>query len=278
MDLSITADYVKSHGCPQPYLQRIATAGFSHVHWAYHYNTDFLYSRCEIEQIAAWLDEYGLKLLDLHASHGVEKNYLSALECERLAGVELIENRMEMAARLGSDVIILHIPAEPGTEADKEVFHTQLRKSLDTLRVSSARHGVRIAAENLFPDNFALLDGLFDEYEADFLGLCYDAGHDNIESGTFEGLRALKERLISVHLHDNQGTADDHNLVFSGTVDWSRLAEILAASTYDKCVSLEVMTWHAACTDEEDFLVQAHAGGRRLSAMIEAARSQSVAG
>ncbi len=44
MDLLITADYVKSKGCPEPYLKRIANAGFSHVHWAYHYNTDFIYS------------------------------------------------------------------------------------------------------------------------------------------------------------------------------------------------------------------------------------------
>ena len=90
--LSLTTDYATvDRGNPSPYLRRIADAGFTHIHWCHHWNTDFVYSRPEIEQIGRWLDEYGLKLLDLHASVGPEKNWYSTNEWERQAGVELVQ-------------------------------------------------------------------------------------------------------------------------------------------------------------------------------------------
>ena len=77
--LSITTDYANiDKGNPSPYLRRIADAGFTHIHWCHHWNTDIVYSCPEIEQISRWLDEYGLELLDLHASVGPEKNWFSA--------------------------------------------------------------------------------------------------------------------------------------------------------------------------------------------------------
>ena len=134
MQLSITADYVTSRGCPEPYLRRIAEAGFIHVHWGYHYHTDFMYSRWEIDRIDRWLHAFGLQVLDLHASAGVE----------------------------------------------------------------------------------------------------------------------------------------------SGTVDWPRLAALIAKSAYRKCVSMEVMTRYAAVREEADFLSRARETGMQLARMIHDAESRSA--
>ena len=101
--LSITTDYVQDFGSPGPYLKRIAEAGFSHIHWCHHWHTDFVYSDPEVDQIAAWMHDYSLQLCDLHASAGVEKSWTSSREYERLAGVELVKNRIAMAARLESE-------------------------------------------------------------------------------------------------------------------------------------------------------------------------------
>jgi sugar phosphate isomerase/epimerase len=51
-------------------------------------------------------------LLDLHGSIGPEKNWASQREYERLAGVELVQNRIEMTAQLGGKVIVMHVPNE----------------------------------------------------------------------------------------------------------------------------------------------------------------------
>lgn len=258
MELSITTDYAQDKGCPEPYLKRIAEAGFTHVHWCHQWNTDFIYSDHEVRQIASWLKQYSLKLLDLHASMGQEKNWASPVEYERLSGVELVRNRIEMTARLGSKAVIMHIPKDPVLD--------QVRKSLDALEADSVKHGVRIAIENgIFRDIRILLS----EYRPGFLGLCYDSGHGNVSGNGLEELEGLKERLISVHLHDNKGPTDEHNLLFSGTIDLPRLAGIIRASSYTGCVSMEVNMKRAAdISDEGEFLAKARETGERFSLLV----------
>lgn len=264
MELSVTTDYAKATGDPSPYLRRIADAGFSHIHWCHHWNTDFLYSKCEIEQIRKWLTDYGLQLLDLHGSVGPEKNWASPREYERLAGVELVRNRIEMTARLEGDVTILHVPGEPGSDP--------LRKSLDELEVLARERGILIAIEN---GNFNVIQEILSEYGRDYLGLCYDAGHGNMEEKGLDHLESLKTRLVSVHLHDNDGAGDQHNPLFSGTVDWPGLARIIAGSAYTKCVSMEVTMANSGIEDEVVFLKHAFEAGTRFSRMIDEQRKAS---
>ena len=205
----------------------------------------------------------GLKLLDLHGSMGREKNWTSEREYERLAGVELVKNRIEMAARLQSDVIIMHVPAWPACDS--------LRRSLDELAEFARERGVRIAIEN---GDFAAIRNLLSEYDQSYLGLCYDSGHGNVGGDGLDQLASLKERLISVHLHDNDGSGDQHNLLFSGTINWERLAGIIAGSAYKKCVSLEVSMRNSGVEDEIEFLGLAFETGIRFSKMIEDAKKK----
>ena len=103
-------------------LREIAEAGFTHIHWCFDWDGDYLYARSEMEQIRSWMDELGLKEKGLHASKGsrrfVEryaeaphgrKDYLSELEPNRIAGVEQIKNRVELVHVLGGKEIVLHM-------------------------------------------------------------------------------------------------------------------------------------------------------------------------
>ena len=257
MELSITTDYATDTGDPSPFLGRIAEAGFSHIHWCHHWSSDFLYSRREIDQIRDWLTEYGLRLLDLHGSVGPEKNWASAREYERRSGVELVRNRLDMAARLGGDAIVMHTPSGPPSDP--------LRRSLDELEGYARSRNVRIALEN---GDFVTIRQLLSDYGCEYLGLCYDAGHGNVERNGLDQLDTLKDRLISIHLHDNDGTGDQHNLLFSGTVDWPRLAGIIEQSAYKKCISMEVIKRDSGIDDEVRFLSRALETGREFTDMV----------
>jgi len=261
--LSMTTDYAASVGDPSPYLRRIADAGFSHVHWCHQWNTDFLYSRHEVQQVAAWLSECGLALLDLHGSVGPEKNWADEEEYRRLAGVDMVKNRLEMTARLGGDVVIMHSGLRGASEEP-------LRRSLDAIQPYARDLGVRIAIEN---GDWALIRRILGEYPPDYVGLCYDSGHGNIPGDGLSELESAKDRLISIHLHDNDGTSDQHRLPFSGTVDWATLAAILARSAYAKCVSMEVGIGNEGIDDEDEFLTKAFEVGLRFSTMVEDARA-----
>lgn len=84
--LAINADYISSHGNPEPRLRQIADAGFSQIHWCHHFGSDYLYSEDEIDQIARWLRSYRLTINDLHASAGEHNHYYSGLKLSAWPG------------------------------------------------------------------------------------------------------------------------------------------------------------------------------------------------
>ena len=265
--LSISTDFAAGTGCPENDLRFIADAGFTHLHWCHQWNTDFLYGDAELAQIETWLRDLALGVIDLHGSHGREKNWVSSREYERLAGVELVENRIAMTARLGADVCIMH--ANPDDDQPYDEFWDQLRRSLDALRATCRERGVRIAVEN---GDLQIIRDILGVYEPEFVGFCYDSGHANKEPDGIAKAEALRHRLISIHLHDNDGDSDQHKPIFSGTIDWPRVAALLADSAYTKCVNMEVEMRCSGFTDKPAFLAHVFDTGERLTAMIQAAR------
>ena len=270
--LAMTTEYVTSRGCPEPYLRRIAEAGFTHIHWGHHFNTDFMYGDSEIEQIAWWLEDYQLSLLNVHGSVGLEKNYSSLLEYERQAGVDLIRNRIDLAARLSASVVILHLPIKPESIGD-EPFWDQVSRSLEDVSRFAFERGVRIAMENRPNDDFLWINMLLHRFDSAFLGVCYDAGHGNIGHCGLGPLDAVKDRLYAIHLHDNDGEGDQHDLPFSGTVAWQKLVPILAASAYRGPVTIE-SNIRGYDMSEEVFLEKAREAGQALDRMIVHARGE----
>jgi sugar phosphate isomerase/epimerase len=267
INLSLTSDYFQSDGDPQPYLKRIAEAGFTYVHWCHEWSTDRIYTSEEINQIKAWFEAYGLKLLNLHGSHGKQRFWVSLDENQRKAGIELVQNRVEMTARLGGEVIIMHIPTTAPAE-QRPAFMDQIRRSLDDIQPFVKAQGIRMALENMIREDFEMLDVLIPEYDPAFLGFCYDSGHANMGGKGIQGLEGLKERLIAVHLHDNDGLGDQHKIPFTGTVDWQRLMDVIRSSAYQNCINLEVLIRDTGLSDESEFLRQTYQAGARLTEML----------
>jgi sugar phosphate isomerase/epimerase len=180
-----------------------------------------------------------------------------------------VKNRIDMAADLGTDVIIMHLPPELNEPDTMEEGWEQLWCSLDELEPYAAENGVRIAIEN---GDFLKLAKVFERCEPDYVGLCYDSGHGNVGDEGLDRLEQNKDRLISLHLHDNDGASDQHLPLFSGTVDWPRLAEIIVSSAYTKWVNMETTMKNVSAMTEAEFLGHCYATGKRFSDMIDAAR------
>ena len=271
---SIATDYLADRGDPSPYLQAIAHAGFTHIHWCHHWNTDLLYSRHEIAQIQRWLDAFGLTLLDLHGSAGAEKAWMALEEYRRLSGVELVENRLRMTAELGGDAVVMHLPHL--VDVSREQWD-QVRRTLDDLQPTAEACGVCIALENYSsnrPEDWAAIERVFSWYPAQYVGFCWDAGHAHI--GEYDGLahaERLADRLVVTHLHDNDGTGDQHRPPYEATLDWDRLAGIVARSPYRKPLNLEVGMRSSPSEDEDAFLRRCLAIAAKLEAMVAAARA-----
>lgn len=142
-------DWYTGIGNPEISLRNIAEAGFTHVHWCHHWSGDFLYGESEMDHIDKLLKEYNLQVADVHGSEGREKFWYSPQEYARVAGVELVKNRIDFTARFGGDAVVMHAYPLP-LEADKrEQVWTQLRKTLDELQSYALERNVKIAIENL---------------------------------------------------------------------------------------------------------------------------------
>ena len=260
--LSVTTDFLTGVGCPKADLRSIADAGFSHVHWCHQWDTDFIYSDVEITQIKTWLKEYNLKVCDLHASDGKEKCWYSEKEYERLAGVELVKNRINMVSQLGSNVIIMHTGVK---------YSDALRKSLNEIESYAKFHGVRIACENSTKVYFDVISQIFADYSTDYIGLCYDSGHGNLDKSArgLNDLEKFKDRLLSVHLHDNDGEGDQHLPPFYGNINWNKLIDIISDSAYNKMISMEVSQPNSKIDNTKEFLKIVYDNGMKLSEMIK---------
>lgn len=275
----------------QAVLKQIADAGFTHIHWCHEWEGDYIYSYYEMQQIQEWMAFYHLKSKALHASKGSRRNvnirrghfrrdYTSNWEYNRKAGVELIKNRIDMAACLSAREIVLHLYPPYFTIQEKpeikEEFYACVCKSLDELMPYCLEKEIRICLENLFdmPGEYMLeiWDRLFEKYPAKFLGLCFDTGHANIIWGKEAPhiLSQYKNRIYAVHLHDNDGSVDYHRLPGEGNIDWTSVMHMLARSSYDGPLLLELNCYDP---DPALFLEKAYKAGCRLDTLYRNEKS-----
>jgi sugar phosphate isomerase/epimerase len=269
--LSMTTAFVQDTGNPKPYLRRIAEAGFSHVHWHHHWNTDFIYSPCEVDQIAVWLHTFGLRVSDIHASEGIEKCWTSPVEYERQAGVELIKNRIWMAGHLSCRTVVLHLPAEPEDAEERAFFWVQVLQSLNELALYARAHDVLLALENLLSDNLLALEKVLIRYPPDYIGICCNMRPAHCSDSELEFLERFRHRLLALCVDDSDDATDPHGLPVTSTIDWQHLARLVARSPYQGYLSMVGRLDQSSLT-EHAFLARAFQAGSRLTHMIEEAR------
>lgn len=274
--LSINSDFVSDILPPPRYLRAAKKQGFTHIHWCHHWCDDYFYSDGEIDEIRGHLASAGLILSDCHASAGKNANWSSLSEEERKKGVELIRNRVDLTSRLDGDAIVLHSWWNDQDAAEVMKRIDRLKKSLAELEDYCRVRKIKIALENSFQGDasFDIIEELFRDFDFGYLGFCWDTGHSNLTEGTINRADKIKDRLCVLHVHDNNGKSDQHRIPFSGTVDWKRAVEIIAASPYDKPFSLELMKDRRRYIRSSSFLKDAFRIGQQLASEIEQLREE----
>lgn len=73
-------------------------------------------------------------------------------------------------------------------------------------------------------------------------GTCWDTGHANISGITKQSteMKKLGDKLLCVHLHDNNGVSDNHLIPYEGSVDWDDCIEGLSETSYSGPLEYEV--------------------------------------
>lgn len=108
-----------------------------------------------------------------------------------------------------------------------------LKKSVKTWSVfvrKAAEKNIKIAIENVFENEPSNLRLLMEEMGSEHFGVCFDTGHCNLFSSVplDDWIGQLKPYILELHLHDNNGAADDHMAIGEGTFNFDLLFSSLA--------------------------------------------------
>ncbi|MGI6237848.1 MAG: sugar phosphate isomerase/epimerase family protein [Candidatus Excrementavichristensenella sp.] len=122
-----------------------------------------------------------------------------------------------------------------------------LRERIDLVARYAAERGIRIAIENLpyKPQGDQLVTTLADQrnyFEGLDVWYCLDIGHVPLLGlhSCEQEIDATADRLITFHVHNNHGQADDHNLPNDGLLDWPAIHARARAAGYKGFFVLEV--------------------------------------
>ena len=216
-----------------------------------------VYGEPGLAEARAMLADAGLWVADTHGAIAGGAREYSLDPVEHAAGLALHADRIAFTAALGGDVVVLHPPdVEAG---DLEAATERMVAACRELAPIAAGHGVRLAIENIWPAerNRLVISRLLAELPATLLGFCLDAGHANVAGDLDWLIEHAFDRLLAVHLHDNDGSGDQHLLPGDGTVNWNKVASALRAAGYDKVRNLELSMSARYGADEPAFLAEA---------------------
>ena len=157
---------------------------------------------------------------------------------ERAGAFAEVESALEAASAMGAEHAVLHL-GWPGDEMDEEGRH-RAAEAVSRLCAQGDRLGVEGALENILSEVTAVeaLVGHLDAAGTASGGVCVDLGHAHLEGGVAGRLAAAGDRLRSLHVHDNDGSADQHSMPGTGSIDWESLDATLEA--FDGWAALEV--------------------------------------
>ncbi len=227
-------------------LDRILRRGISQIEiFCARQHIDY-HNHAQIEELRHWFRDTDLELHSLHAplfsddiwGRSGPHSIISLTEtskANRIAATDEIKRAIEIADSIPFRYLIQHIGM-----ADEEYDDAKMEaafNSLDELRVFARQLGVEILLENI-PNAFSRAErlNLFVNTTHLPLNFCFDAGHAHLTGNAESELRLMADRVRSTHIHDNDGSEDNHRfppLGEDGSIPWASIKEMLTSHNDD---------------------------------------------
>ncbi|HQY92254.1 sugar phosphate isomerase/epimerase family protein [Caldilinea sp.] len=192
--------------------------------------------------VHAALRDQGLRVV-AHAAPYLPLNNPSPVV--RQAALDELRRCLDIAHSIGAPLCTTHFVGWPNFLTE-ELGYEYYKQAYQLLLKHGAEQGVQVTLENS-PDNKHQLK-YFREifFRLPELKLTFDIGHGNVNTArsmTRDYLFALADRLVHVHLSDNDGSAADH-LPFgaprTGAIKLKHELQMLRDFRYDGTVTLEI--------------------------------------
>jgi sugar phosphate isomerase/epimerase len=156
---------------------------------------------------------------------------------------ECLKQGLRVTSGLGGAVMVMHSNYSPlYSRAGLREWRGNWSARMPAIVEAAKGRGVTIAIENAWEERPEVLVHLIDMLPRGEVGVCIDTGHINAFSRlpVKRWWDVLGDKVIALHLHDNDGLSDDHLSPGMGMFDFPALVEILRVRDPMPLMTLEV--------------------------------------
>ena len=228
----------------------------------YYHNTDLL-----LREYAA-AEAAGISFSQLHGIWPTD----DSTEAGRTEKAEHLAWAIEHAHLLHCTRVVYHPDMPLGWFADDEalVYRSNLAM-IRRLLPTAEKHGVCVCIENMpmTKIGFSRVERMMElvhEIDHPLFGMCLDTGHVAVfGEQPADAVRLIGDKLFALHVHDNDGTADQHRLPGTGIVDFDSFRAALHEAGFDGTFSFETSpSGQLPPTEREAALIELAAFGKRM--------------
>ncbi len=204
----------------------------------------------------------------------------SVIDPQRHARHEALQGAaqgLHAAATLGAHCAVLHL----GWQRDdwNDHSHGWAREAVSELLPVAHACGVELLLENIISTGTrcAALCQLLDEVDPEQqAGICLDLGHAHVDGGAVAELHAALPRLRHLHVHDNDGSKDQHLAPGCGTLPWTEVLDALQRAAFQGQGALELRDASRGRTPPQEVVLQQHQACATFRARHAALRPAST--
>lgn len=254
----------------------IKTAGFENVMIAF--------KETEIEESIQEAKRLGLNIPYVHLSCR-ETNSFWVNSPITARYMTKLKKEIDICSNYNIPIGVIHPIAGNPNSRPVPVNPNGLKNILEIVNYAKEKN-VKLAIENVDSESLKYLDYILENIPKEDLGFCYDVGHHNLYYPEYDVLKKYGDRVIAVHIHDNlmdyeefdDYTKDRHMLPFDGKIDYERVCESIAKSSYNNVVLVEVNRKNFGNPDKYkdlallEFLTKAKERADKIEKMIKEKR------
>jgi len=239
MNRMISTHAIVNHRLTTAWLNRVERAEIAAVEiFCAPQHLDYR-NKAQVAELGHWFRDSELKLHSLHSPMYTDEiwgrsgpqthvNITERTRDERMKWVDEIKRVLETAEVVPFRYLIQHLGVS-GQEFSEYAFEAAF-SSLDGLVVFAKQRGVEILLENTL-NELSTAERLrqFNEFTHLNLNYVFDTGHAHIGAGIEHEFEIMKDRIRSLHVHDNNGKEDQHLFpgAEGGTIDWAETMPLL---------------------------------------------------
>lgn len=156
--------------------------------------------------------------------------------------LENVKRTIEVSHVLGAKYCVLHPSSNLSIEENAKRFSSLKQIAQDNDMIIAIEN---MPTKGLFgkPEHFIKLLNIIND---NHFKVCLDIGHaeiDFVDSSAIEFINKLGDKLVCLHIHDNNKVQDIHQLPYTYSVNFSEITKALKANHYKGDVTFEATTF-----------------------------------